>query len=152
VNAKLTPLLKFLALVVVLNVLRYLLGFPFEKWLIFERLLGAMQRSSSCFNTQFTTFDWATSYFYNFMMWLTITWVFVMMHPVLRGSILVKSLKVYALMFLFFASVSAIYMNHYRHPKDFYAYNILDGLIVYTLVGVVNGLIYPLLFKSPRTP
>ncbi len=141
-------LVKFLTLVLALNLIRYVFGYPFEKLLIFGPLFGTMERNALCFNTTFTTSDWTTSYFYNFMMWLTITWVFVKMQPGLTGDAVTKSLKVYGLMFLFFASVSAIYMNHYRHGTTFYAYNILDGLIVYTLVAVANGLIYPRLFRS----
>jgi hypothetical protein len=51
-------------------------------------------------------------------------------------------------MFLFFASVSAVYMNHYSHPKDFYIYNILDGLVVFPIVAVANGLLYPRFFRG----
>jgi hypothetical protein len=145
---KARDLVKFLTLVLALNLIRYVFGYPFEKLLIFDPLFGTMERNALCFNTTFTTFDWATSYFYNFMMWLTITWVFVAMQPRLAGDTVTKSLKVYGLMFLFFASVSAIYMNHYRHERTFYGYNILDALIVYTLVAVANGLIYPRLFRS----
>ena len=47
-----------------------------------------MARSAACFNTQFTTLDWVTSYFYNFMVWLTIAWVYAKMHPVLREALL----------------------------------------------------------------
>jgi hypothetical protein len=60
----------------------------------------------------------------------------------------VKSPNVYSLMYMLLVNVSAIYMNHYRHPKNSYAYNILDKLIVFPLVGIVNGIIYPRLFKS----
>ncbi len=141
-------LVKFLTLVLALNLIRYVFGYPFEKLLIFDPLFGTMERNALCFNTRFTTLDWTTSYFYNFMMWLTITWVFVKMQPRLAGDPVTKSLKVYGLMFLFFTSVSAIYMNHYRHERTFYGYNILDALIVYTLVAVANGLIYPRLFRS----
>lgn len=143
-----TYLLKFLGFVVILNVVRYVLGFPLERVLIFERLVGAMERSSSCFNVNFSTFDWVTSFFYNFMMWLCCAWVFLAMCPVLRGNYIVKSLKVYALMCLFFLSLSAIYMNHYRHPRDFYLWNMLDAVLVYSIVALANGLIYPRLFRE----
>ena len=139
---------KFLVFVLILNVIRYALGGLIEKFLIFGPLFGAMEKSASCFNTQFSTWDWATSYFYNFMMWFTTAWVFAQMDPVLKGNPVLKSLKVYGLMFLMFASISAIYMNHYRHPKDFYFYNILDALLVFPLVAIANGLLYPLLFKK----
>lgn len=147
-ESQLKALFKFLALVVALNLIRYFFGWPFERLLIFDGLFSAMEKSSYCFNTHFTTFDWMTSFFYNFMMWLTFTWVFVKMRPELRGHDIVKSLKVYGLMLLAFASISAIYMNHYRHPKDFYGYNILDGVIVFPIVAVANGLIYPRLFAK----
>jgi hypothetical protein len=140
--------IRFLVLVVALNVARYVGGFPFERYLIYERLFGAMEQSASYFNTSFTTLDWVTSFFYNFMMWLTATWGFVLIEPRLTGSMMLKSLKVFGLMYLFFASVSAIYMNHYSHPKGFYIWNILDGGIAFGVVAVVNGFLYPRLFKS----
>ena len=143
---------KFIGLVVILNLIRYLVGGPIEKLLVLDRLFGAMEKSAAYFNTQFTTLDWATSFFYNFMLWLTITWVFVKMHPLLSGNYIVRSLKVYGLMYLFFASVSAVYMNHYSHPKDFYLYNILDGLIVFPIVAIANGLIYPRLLGKAGAP
>lgn len=118
---------KFLALVMMINVIRYVFGVPFERLLIFERLFGEMEKNPLCFNTEFTHFDWTTSYFYNFMMWLAITWVFVNMHAALTGGPMLKSFKVYGLMYLFYASLSAIYMNHYRHQQTFYTYNILGG-------------------------
>lgn len=139
---------RFLVLVVLLNVARYLVAVPIERQFISDHLVGAMERSSSYFNTAFTIFDWITSYFYNFMMWLTCAWVFVKMHPSVRGNYVVKSLKVFGLMFLFFASLSGIYMNHYSHPKDFYLYNVLDGLIAFSVVAVANGLLYPRLFRQ----
>lgn len=135
--------LRFLALVLVLNVLRYIVGaWLIEGWLIFPGLFGAMQDNASYFNTDFTTFDWITSYLYNFMMWLTCVWVFHLMRPAIRGMDLVASFKVFGIMWLFFAAVSAIYMNHYSHARDFYAWNILDGLLMYALVAVGTGLLY----------
>jgi hypothetical protein len=145
-------LFKFLALVVALNIVRYVVSWPFEALLIFGPLFGAMEKSAAYFNTNFTSLDWVTSYFYNFMMWLTASWVFVKMHPALNGNYFVKSLKVYGLMYLFFTSLSAIYMNHYSHPKDFYFYNILDGLIAFSIVAVANGWLYPLFFKKVGNP
>jgi hypothetical protein len=136
-------LLKFLLLVILLNVARYLLGAPLEMVVIFKPLFGVMSANSSYFNTDFKAFDWATSFFYNFMMWLTAEWVFVLLAPVLRGNWYIKSLKVYALMALFFISVSCIYMNHYTHPKSFYFWNLVDAAMVFPLVGVVNGFLYP---------
>jgi hypothetical protein len=144
-------ILKFLLLVVLLNVVRYALGWPLEKLLIFDRLFGAMAASEGYFNMQFSALDWTTSFFYNFMMWATVSVIYIKIQPVVHGSPIRKSLKVYGVMFIFFASVSAIYMNHYTHPKDFYLYNILDGMLVFPLVAVANGLIHPRLFKISET-
>ncbi len=141
-------LLKFLALVVLLNIIRYVAGYPFESWLIFNGLFGAMSQNPSVFNNQYSTFDWVTSYFYNFIMWLTVTWVFRLLHHSLHGSMILKSLQVFGLMFLFFASTCAILMNHYSHSKAFYFYVTFDGLLVFTLVAIANGLLYPLFFKK----
>ncbi len=49
---------------------------------------------------------------------------------------------------LFFLSLSAIYMNHYQHPKDFYFWNMLDAILVFPLVALVNGVVYPRVFKG----
>jgi hypothetical protein len=136
-------LLRFLALVVILNVLRYVIGgFLIEPFTIFSGLSTAMQESASYFNSVFDAFDWATSFFYNFMMWLICVWVFHLLRPVIKGSDLVASFKVFGIMCLFFASISAILMNHYSHPKDFYFWIILDGVLMYALVAAGNGLLY----------
>lgn len=140
-------LLKLVALTLVLNVVRYTVGFPLEQWLIFDGMAGVMQNDVSYFNSGFTTTDWITSYFYNFTMWFVSVVLFHLLRPVLSGHDVVRSLKVFGLCFLFFASVSAIYMNHYSHSRLFYAYSIADALVVYTLVGTANGLCYRYFFK-----
>lgn len=139
---------RFVALVVVLNIIRYFVPMFLEAQLVLEKLFAVMGNNPSYFNTEFTTFDWVTSYFYNFMMWLTIIWVFHLLHPVLSGGMIVKSLKVFGIMFILFASLSGIYMNHYSHPKEFYLYNVLDAVIVFPVVAVANGLIYPWIMRK----
>ncbi len=136
-------LVRFLALVVILNLLRYIVGGALvEPFTIFPGLTASMEESPSYFNAEFATFDWVTSFFYNFMMWLICVWVFHLMRPAIRGSDLVASLKIFGIMCIFFASISAILMNHYSHPKDFYFWIILDGVLMYALVAVCNGLLY----------
>ena len=135
-------ILRFLSLVVVLNVLRYVVGAVIEPFLIFPGLFGAMESNSSYFNTTFTQLDWVTSYFYNFVVWLTCVWAFHLMRPALRGNDFVASGKAFGLMWLFFASLSAVYMNHYSHTKDFYIWNIADALLMFAVVAIGNGLLY----------
>ena len=51
-------LFRFLTLVVVLNVLRYVIGgFLIEPLTIFAGLSAAMQESADYFNSEFNTFD-----------------------------------------------------------------------------------------------
>lgn len=60
-------LVRFLALVVILNVLRYLGGLLVEPFTIFPGLSASMEESASYFNAEFAAFDWVTSFFYNFV-------------------------------------------------------------------------------------
>jgi hypothetical protein len=134
--------LRFLSLVVILNVIRYAVGAIVEPILIFPGLFGAMESDASYFNTTFTQLDWVTSFFYNFVVWLCCVWAFHHMRPAFRGNDVVASLKSFALMWVFFASVSAVYMNHYSHGKAFYAWNIADALLMFAVVAIGNGLLY----------
>ena len=135
-------ILRFLGLVLALNVIRYAGGFLFEPFVIFPGLFGAMAENASYFRTEFETFDWVTSYLYNFLMWLSTAWIYHLARPAIGGSDLLSSLKVFGVLWLNFAAISAIYMNHYSHPRDFYVWNILDALLVFTLVAIGNGLLY----------
>ena len=134
--------LRFLALVVLLNLVRYFVGGVIEAWTVLPPLFAAMEASSEYFSTRFTTFDWVTSFLYNFGVWLCAAWFFHLARPRLPGSDLVASLQSFALAWLFFASVSGVYMNHYAHPGDFYFWNVLDAVIAFTVVAVANGLLY----------
>lgn len=141
--------LRFLVLVVLLNVVRYLVAGVIEQALVLPHLFGAMAESPEHFRTEFATWDWVTSYLYNFVMWGVAAWVFHLLRPVLRGGDVVASLKSFGLMWLMFAAVSAIYMNHYSHPRDFYLWNILDAVIAFSTVAVANGLLYRHVMGSP---
>ena len=139
---------KFFVLVVLLNIVRYSFAYlPLEQ-LAFQPMMRVMGANPSYFKMEFSANDWATSYLYNFMMWLAFTWVFVLLQPRLKGHSVVRALKVYGLMFLVFASISAIYMNHYSHPKEFYYYSIADALLVFPVVAIATGLLHPMLFKA----
>ncbi len=149
---KFTPfaILKLIALTVMLNLVRYVvIGFV-EEIVVFEKLGAAMASSPSYFNLEFTTADWVTSYLYNFVMWLMLTIFFHKTHPFLQGSMISRSLKVYVPTLVVFLSISAIFMNHYSHPKDFYLYIMLDAVLVFPLVAVANGLLYPFFVKPEQ--
>ena len=134
--------LRFLLLVVILNVLRYGIAGLIEGPLIMPSLTGVMEAHPDVFIAEFTTLDWVTSFVYNFVMWLVVVWIYHLAQANLAGSDIVKSLKVFGIAWLFFASVSLIYMNHYGVGREFYHWNILDGVIAYTVVGLANGLLY----------
>lgn len=140
--------LRFLLLIIILNLIRYFVIGIIEEPLILPYLFNQMELNVSYFNTSFSTLDWITSYFYNFMMWLSIVWIFHLMHSNLRGHPIIKSLKVFGIMWLFFASVSTVYMNHYSHPKEFYLWNILDAFLVFGLMALANAYLYPLIIKK----
>lgn len=144
--------LRLLGLVILLNLIRYFLIGYAEAALTLPGLFGAMAESPDYFRTDFTTFHWVTSYLYNFVMWAVLVWLYHLLRPVLAGHEVWRSLKVFGIGFLFFAAVSFIYMNHYSHPEAFYLFSVADAAIVYALVGVANGLLYPLIVPSRGKP
>lgn len=136
-------IVRFLLLVLLLNVVRYIAAFPLEMMLVFPGLFGAMESAPGVFNVSFTTGDWITSYVYNFILWTVSVFMFHRMAPVVGGKWIIKSVKIFFLPWLLFVSVSAIYMNHYAHTKMFYVYTMLDSVITFGIVAVANGLLYP---------
>lgn len=132
-----------LGLILILNVVRYVVAAPLEQLSVLPGLFQAMGDNASYFNTSFTTWDFATSFFYNGVMWAVAVIAFHVMQPRLAGGWLAKSLQAFSLMWIFFAAVSAIYMNHYSHPKAFYLYNMGSAAIAFTVVALANALLYP---------
>ena len=144
-----TIVLKLLGLTILLNLVRYYtLPLVFERLVVFPGLVGAMEEHPEFFRNEFTTFDWVTSYLYNFMMWFVFTSLYYLLHPRLTGGHVLKSLKAYGCFFLLFASISFIYMNHYSHPRAFYLWNVLDAALVMPVVALANGLLFPYFFKK----
>lgn len=142
-------LLKFLLLVILLNVVRYVFAYPLEGRFVIPGMFGVMEKFPESFNNDFTGTDFAISLFYNFMLWLVAAWIFHLAHPNVNGGFIAKSLKLYGLSCLFFLSLSAVYMNHFNDAvKPFYLYGMLDALILFPIVAVANGLIYPRLFNG----
>lgn len=140
---------KFLLLVIVLNLIRHLFGWHLEGRYVLPGMFGVMEKLPGCFNADFSSNDFAVSLFYNFMLWLSATWIFHVAHSNLSGSWVAKSLKIYGLCCLFFLSLTAVYMNHFADPaRPFYLYSMLDAIILFPIIAVANGPIYPKLFKS----
>ena len=143
---------RLIILVLLLNIIWYLVGGPIEAVTVMEPMHRIMPQYPDVFNNNFTTTDFAISLFYNFMLWFTVELVFHWLHPVLRGPIWLRSLKCYMLMALFFCSLAAIYMNHYSDQiKPFYLWSMVDALILFPLIGLANGILYPRFFRT-RAP
>ncbi|MDX1618765.1 MAG: hypothetical protein R3224_08265 [Balneolaceae bacterium] len=139
-------------MVLLLNLVRYVVGGPIEGLVLMEPMHAVMPQYPDVFDTDFSSTDFAISLFYNFMLWLTAAWMFYLAHPAFKGSMVVKSLKVFGLMGLFFISLAAIYMNHYTADiKTFYLYSMLDAVILFPLVGLANGLLFPRIFRKGNT-
>lgn len=146
---------KLAGLVLLLNVVRYLVGGPLEAWTIMEPMHRVMPLHPEVFDTDFTTTDFAVSLLYNYMMWFWAAVAFHLLYPVLRGNVWVRSLKSYALMGAFFISLAAVYMNHYTADvKSFYAWSMVDALILFPLVALANAVLYPWFFpaRTSETP
>jgi hypothetical protein len=142
------PMLKFLVLVVLLNLARYLLGWLPEGWWVLPGMFGVMEKFPESFNVNFSSQDFAVSLFYNFMLWLSAAWIFHVAHANVRGNFVVRSLKVYGIIWLFFISLSAVYMNHFvDRVKPFYLYSMLDAIVLFPIIALANGLLYPRLFR-----
>jgi len=140
-------------LVVLLNIIRYVIGGPIEGLVLMEPMHAVMPQYPEVFDTEFSNADFIVSLFYNFMLWLTAAWMFYIAHPSFSGSMVVKSLKVFGLMGLFFISLAAVYMNHYTADiKTFYLYSMLDAVILFPLVGLANGLLYPRIIGQKDDP
>ena len=141
--------LRFLGLVVLLNVARYVVGFAAIP-LVTHRMFGVMEAHPDVFNMEFTTADWVTSFSYNFVLWLAAAWGYHLMRPTLKGGEIARSFKAFGLFWLFFAALSAIYMNHYAHPRMFYMASIGDAVFAFAAVALANGLFYPSVMGRPR--
>ena len=140
---------KLLVLVIILNLIRYFVGGPIEAVVLMEPMHAVMPNYPEVFDVEFSTADFAISLFYNFMMWFTATWVFYLTHSVFRGNFYVKSLKVFGLMGLFFVSLAAVYMNHYTpEVKTFYLYSMLDAVILFPIIALSNGFLFPRIFRK----
>ena len=129
--------------------MRYLIGGMIEAGTIMEPMHRVMPLYPEVFDNEFDGADFAISLGYNFSMWF---WAAVICHlswPSLRGGPMLRSLQGYGLAGLLFISVAAIYMNHYTDAiKPFYAWSIVDAFIVFPVVALANGLLYPRFFRE----
>ncbi len=142
--------IKLLGYTILLNVIRYYPGSWIEMMTIFDQMHKPMEDNPDCFG--FTDADFPSSLFYNFVMWWVVIIAFHVTHKAINASYFIKSLVIFGLFGIFFVSLSAIYMNHFNQDiRTFFRYGMVDGLMLFSFLGFVNGLIYPRIFPSkPR--
>lgn len=142
--------LKLFGYTVLLNILRYYPGSWIETYTLFEPMHQPMVNYPDCFG--FTEKDFPSSLIYNFMMWFSVIILFHIGHHTLKGSILIRSIIIFGICCLFFVSLAAVYMNHYTEGiRVFYRYSMLDGIILFSFLGIINGFLYPKFFPSIQT-
>lgn len=141
--------IRFLGLVVLLNVVRYVIGGPIEGFTIMEPMHAPMPLFPEVFNNEFGDRDMYISFGYNFMLWFAAALGFHLMQPGLKGGWIVKSFKGYGVMCLSFVSLALIYMNHYVDAvKPFYFWSAVDAVIVFSVVALANAFLYPRLMPG----
>jgi hypothetical protein len=148
-NAQVISFLKLLLYTLILNVLRYFPGSILEQYTIMGPMHAPMEQFPDCFG--FRPEDFPTSLIYNFMLWFSVVILFHWAHRHLNGAMWVKSLQVFGICCLFFVSLAAVYMNHYTEGmRPFYRYSMLDALILFAFLGLINGFLYPLFFRKKQ--
>lgn len=147
-----STLIRLVFLTVVLNVVRYVVGGPIESVTIMEPMHRVMPQHPEVFDTDFSSTDFAISLGYNFMLWFSAVLAFHLMQPRLPGGWLRKSWAGYGVLCLFFVSLAAVYMNHYTAAvKPFYAWSMVDAVIVFAVVGTANAFLYPRFFPDEES-
>lgn len=138
---------KLLGYTVLLNVLRYYPGGWLEMYTIMEPMHRPMSAHPDAFG--FTAADLPSSYFYNFVLWLSVVLIFHLAKDGLKGKMIVRSLIVFGVCCLFFCSLAAVYMNHFNQGiRTFFRYSMVDAVLLFSYLGILNGLLYPYFFKS----
>lgn len=142
--------LRLLALTLFLNLVRYLVGGPIEAVTIMAPMHEMIPRFANAFDMNFSSADYAISLAYNYLLWFAAVLQFYLMWPALKGPMIVRSVVSFAVSWLAFAGLALVYMNHFDDAlKAFYLWSIVDAAILFPLVGLANGVLYPMLF-GPR--
>lgn len=140
-------ILKLLLYTLLLNVIRYYPIGWMEGLIVFEPMHAPMVSEAGCFG--FREEDLWSSYLFNYVLWLAVVLNFHTSHHQLSGKLLWKSLQSFGISCLLFCSLAAVYMNHFNlEIRTFFIWSMVDALILFGLLGAVNGLLYPLFFKK----
>lgn len=141
--------LKLLLLTLVLNLVRYLVGGPIEAAVLAEPMHRAMALYPEVWNSEFSGTDFLVSLGYNFALWFVVVVQVHLMRESLPGPGIVRSLLGFGLAMLAFMALAAVYMNHFvAESRAFFAWSVVDALILFPLLGLAHGLLHPLLFRG----
>lgn len=142
-------ILKLLFLALLLNLARYILGGPIEAAVLLEPMHRALPLYPEVWNSEFGTTDFLVSLGYNFALWFFVLLNFHLMAPALKGPVLLRSIMSFAVSGLIFASLAAVYMNHFiAESRTFFLWSIVDAAILFPLLAIANGLLYPFFFRE----
>lgn len=145
-----TMLKTFLKLVLytaVLNVFRYYPIGWIELATLFEPMHAPMEQQALCFG--FQPDDFTSSYIYNYLLWFWTVMIFHIGHRSIAGHMLIRSLVLFGLCAALFISLAAIYMNHFNQEiRVFFRWSMVDALVVFGLLALINGYLYPKIFRS----
>lgn len=118
-----------------------------EQYTIFGPMHEPMATYEDCFG--FTMDDLPLSHLFNYCLWLSVVLLFHLIRKSLEVKTIWASLIVFGICGLFFISLTGAYMNHFNDGiRVFFRYAMLDGVLLFGLLGLLNGWIYPLIFKE----
>ncbi len=143
---------KLILITLILNIVRYFVGGPIEGIVLMSAMHQAMPLYPEVWDNDFSTRDFVISLGYNFALWFAVVLNFHLMAPGLKGPMLLRSFISFGVSGFIFISLAAVYMNHFiAESRAFFAWSIVDALILFPLLALANSLVYPLIFENSRS-
>ena len=141
--------LKLLIYAAVLYLFRFFVIGQVEQYTFFEAMHQPLLDHTGCFG--FTPADFPLSHLFNYLVWCSVVLIFHIAHRSIQLRMIWKSMILFGICLLFFISLSGVFMNHFNPGiRVFYHYIMLDAVLVFGLLGVINGFAYPFLFEQDR--
>lgn len=139
--------LKLIAYVLFLYLVRlFVIGWV-EQYTIFGPMHEPMTAYEDCFG--FTMDDLPLSHLFNYCLWLSVVLLFHLTRKSLEWKTIWTSLIVFGVCCLLFISLTGAYMNHFNQGiRVFFRYAMLDGVLLFGSLGLLNGLVYPVVFRE----
>ncbi|MEM1135881.1 MAG: hypothetical protein AAGI07_08565 [Bacteroidota bacterium] len=130
-----------------LYIIRFFLIGWIEQVTFFEKMHEPMNTYEGCFG--FTGADFPLSHFFNYLLWFTVVLAFHFGQKSLSFSLFWKSMVFFGIFFIFFIGLTGVFMNHFNQGiRIFFRYTMLDAVLVFGVLALVNGFLYPTIFKD----